>query len=177
MAFFPPPDKRPYRLASAPGDERVYTQNGVRCTYRQIGWHGQTGALYALSEDPSGHEPGSFSPLWLCVGVETIDEPEVPDLDIDIDSVRAAGHTLGEAIGRAKALAIVFDQSVQEALHRELKYAGLCDCPGKDAPLADWERDLLAGQPAEPATDDEGMRDTEADRDEEMRSAVGFGVA
>lgn len=65
-----PPDKRPYRLASAPGDELEFTGYGNRHTFRQIGWHGQTGAFYSLSEDPSKHEPGSFSPIWLPVDTE-----------------------------------------------------------------------------------------------------------
>lgn len=76
-----PINERPYRLASRTGDERTYiTVDGYRITFRQIGWHGQTGAFYALDEDPSKHEPGSFGPLWICVEREPVitDEETTP---------------------------------------------------------------------------------------------------
>lgn len=71
----PPPNVRPYHPAHLPGDERVtFTlDTDQRQTWRQIGWHGQSGAFYALGEDPSRHEPGSFSPLWLLVENEPIE--------------------------------------------------------------------------------------------------------
>lgn len=62
-----PPDIRPYRAQSAGGPERVCGQ-GNQTVLRQIGWHGQSGAFYALDEDPSKHELGSFSPLYIEVG-------------------------------------------------------------------------------------------------------------
>ncbi|MFJ4847572.1 hypothetical protein [Streptomyces sp. NPDC088733] len=62
----PPPNTRPYRRASEPcGDAmRTFTDTTVQ-RWRQIGWHGQSGAFYALDERPADHEPGSFAPLWL----------------------------------------------------------------------------------------------------------------
>jgi hypothetical protein len=71
------PASRPYRAQSATGPERVtFTIEGQQ-TWRQVGWHGQTGAFYSLDEDPSPTEPGSFSPLWLLI------EDKPPVLDID----------------------------------------------------------------------------------------------
>ncbi|MCT2591110.1 hypothetical protein LHJ74_14530 [Streptomyces sp. N2-109] len=72
----PPPDSRPYRRAfEGSGSEmRTMTLSATQ-TWRQIGWHGQTGAFYALDEQPSLHEPGSISPLWLLVD----NEPPVTD--------------------------------------------------------------------------------------------------
>lgn len=73
-----PPDVRPYRTQHEPGDERVTHTMSSRQIWRQIGWHGQSGAFYSLAEDPSRYERGSFSPLWLLVD----DEPPVlPDLE------------------------------------------------------------------------------------------------
>jgi len=66
-----PPDHRPYRFQHATGEEWAITSTQgdteVRTVLRQVGWHGQSGAFYALDEDPSPFEKGSFSPLWLCV--------------------------------------------------------------------------------------------------------------
>jgi len=45
---------------------------GQSMTFRQVGWHGQTGAFYSLDEDPSRHEPGSFGPLWILAHNEPI---------------------------------------------------------------------------------------------------------
>lgn len=74
-AVTPIPNTRPYRRAHLPGDERITYANGNRQTWRQLGWHGQSGAFYALGEDPSRHEPGSFSPLWLLVDDEVVLAP------------------------------------------------------------------------------------------------------
>jgi hypothetical protein len=63
----PPPNTRPHRRAHEPGDELTITTDERVMAFRQIGWHGQTGAFYALDEDPSFHEPGSFGPLWILV--------------------------------------------------------------------------------------------------------------
>jgi hypothetical protein len=72
-----PPNVRPHHPACEPGDERIthtFDADGTnRQIWRQVGWHGQSGAFYALPEDPSRYEPGSFSPLWLLVD----DEPEL----------------------------------------------------------------------------------------------------
>lgn len=38
--------------------------------WRQVGWIGQTGQFYALDEDPSRTERGSFAPLWREVSCE-----------------------------------------------------------------------------------------------------------
>lgn len=73
----PPPDTRPHRAAHEPGDELTLVQpNGIRRVFRQIGWHGQSGAFYSLGEDPSPYEPGSFSPLWLVAHVDDVELPE-----------------------------------------------------------------------------------------------------
>jgi hypothetical protein len=72
--FTAPPNVRPYHPVHLPGDERrTFTDSHVQ-TWRQVGWHGQTGAFYALGEDPSRHEPGSYAPLWLLVDDEPRDE-------------------------------------------------------------------------------------------------------
>ncbi|MEU0710933.1 hypothetical protein ABZ508_26580 [Streptomyces lavendulocolor] len=47
--------------------------------WRQVGWHGQTGAFYALDEKPADHEPGSFGPLWVLVDSEP---PILPDDEV-----------------------------------------------------------------------------------------------
>lgn len=134
-----PPNTRPYRLASAPGDELTFDGYGNRHTFRQIGWHGQSGALYALGEDPSAHEPGSFSPLWLCVGVETVEEPEEPNLDMDLEEIRNGAAALGRIAGRAEAAAQIHRRAYYDAAHAELTWAGLCNCdddePEEKAPL------------------------------------------
>jgi len=76
---YAPADRRPYWLASQAGEERITHTMDSRQTWRQIGWHGQSGAFYGLDEDPSAHEPGSFGPLWLLVD----DEPPIFDHDED----------------------------------------------------------------------------------------------
>jgi hypothetical protein len=35
-----------------------------RIVFRQVGWLGQTGELYAMDEDPTPTEPGSFGPIY-----------------------------------------------------------------------------------------------------------------
>ncbi|MFI1485710.1 hypothetical protein [Streptomyces sp. NPDC020747] len=74
-----PDDHRPYRRASEPGGQEMHTHTlDAQQTWRQIGWHGQTGAFYALDEKPSAHEPGSWEPLWILVDNEP---PILPDTD------------------------------------------------------------------------------------------------
>ncbi|WP_329131495.1 hypothetical protein OG552_10350 [Streptomyces sp. NBC_01476] len=73
-----PPNTRPYRRESETGAEMRTMTLDAEQTWRQIGWHGQTGAFYALDEKPSDHEPGSFGPLWVLVD----NEPPMPDEDI-----------------------------------------------------------------------------------------------
>ena len=73
----PPSDTRPYRRASEPSSQEMRTHTlEAQQTWRQIGWHGQTGAFYALDEKPSDHEPGSIAPLWLLIDNEP---PILPD--------------------------------------------------------------------------------------------------
>lgn len=73
----PPTDARPYRRASEPSGQEMRTHTPDRTqTWRQIGWHGQTGAFYALDEKPAHHEPGSYGPLWILVDNEP---PVLPD--------------------------------------------------------------------------------------------------
>lgn len=71
----PPVDRRPYRGQHETGTEMRTVTASADQVWRQIGWHGQSGAFYSLGEDPSFHEPGSFSPLWLLVD----NEPPVID--------------------------------------------------------------------------------------------------
>jgi len=78
MKTEPPPNERPYRLASATGDEMHLVTDGRSMTFRQVGWHGQTGAFYALDEDPSRHEPGSFGPLWILAFNDALIKDEDP---------------------------------------------------------------------------------------------------
>lgn len=60
-----PANTRPYRLPSAPGGEMTLTTATRRLTFRQVGYHGQTGAFYALDERPSLTERGGWGPLWV----------------------------------------------------------------------------------------------------------------
>lgn len=74
-----PDDRRPYRRTSEPSGQEMRTATlDANQTWRQIGWHGQTGAFYALDEKPSNHEPGSFEPLWILADNEP---PILPDED------------------------------------------------------------------------------------------------
>ncbi len=69
--------QRPIQLLHEPGPEmRTITKDRVQ-RWRQYGWIGQSGALYALHEDPSKTEPGSFSPLWMLDENEDQDERDV----------------------------------------------------------------------------------------------------
>jgi len=70
------PDVRPHRSASAPGQEITIHTDGRVLVWRQIGWHGGSGAFYALGEDPSRFERGSFRPLWILADNE-LDESDV----------------------------------------------------------------------------------------------------
>ena len=84
-----PPDRRPYRKMHEPGlNVDVYTPDGPHTTYRQtfrqVGWLGQSGAFYALDEDPMGHEPGGWAPLYFVAHSDTV---EIPDPE------EAAGET------------------------------------------------------------------------------------
>jgi len=68
---------------SEPGDEMVTvltepTGQKVRYTLRQIGWHGQSGAFYALGESPSQYETGSFSPMWVIAHSDRLDDEGNP---------------------------------------------------------------------------------------------------
>jgi len=72
-----PVSTRPKRLASAEAEEMVVVNKSRRYTYRQIGWHGQSGLFYSLDEDPSKYEYGSFSPMWICVHSDIVEKLEV----------------------------------------------------------------------------------------------------
>jgi hypothetical protein len=52
---------------SEEGTQRTTYTDGRRQLWRQVGWHGQTGAFYAYDENPKAYEPGGWSPLWLVV--------------------------------------------------------------------------------------------------------------
>ena len=87
---YPPPDECPMHYPNSladtrpavltgtlPGHEiRTHTLRGTQ-VWQQYGWLGHSGYLYALGEDPSGNEPGGFSPLY--VMIENEDPPEPPD--------------------------------------------------------------------------------------------------
>lgn len=60
-----PEDIRPKRPLSADGPEMTLRVGDQMATFRQIGWHGATGAFYSLEEDLKRREPGSFSPIWV----------------------------------------------------------------------------------------------------------------
>jgi hypothetical protein len=61
---------------SETGTERTtHTLTGVQ-TWRQVGWIGQSGAFYSLSEPievVQAGEPGSYSPLWFLAWDERVD--------------------------------------------------------------------------------------------------------
>lgn len=51
------------------------TFEGGNMALAQVGWIGQTGEVYALHDPPmDSREPGSFSPLYMQVGVYRRDE-------------------------------------------------------------------------------------------------------
>src|SRR5690349_21411879 len=80
----PPPNTRPYTPPSTSGATVVHRGYDRRVEYRQVGWHGQSGAFYGLDEHPGSHEPGSYSPLWVCVENEPIsvlDDADGPTWD------------------------------------------------------------------------------------------------
>ena len=71
----PPVNQRPYVSNASEGHE-IHTRSPdgeVHQTWRQVGWHGQTGALYGLNEKPSNHEAGSFSPLYVMIDADRED--------------------------------------------------------------------------------------------------------
>lgn len=82
-----PPDVRPYWPTSQPGDRKVTVHRRNRQVWKQVGWHGQSGAFYALGEDPSRHEPGSFATLWVLAE----DEPIVQSLSDELRGKTEAG--------------------------------------------------------------------------------------
>jgi hypothetical protein len=71
----PPADARPYVKMHEPGHEiRTLSLDGrIKHRWRQVGWQGQTGAIYGLHEKPSEHEPGSFSPLYVMTDADRWD--------------------------------------------------------------------------------------------------------
>lgn len=69
----PPPDRRPYRPMSADGPELRTTTDNYRQRWRQVGWWGQSGALYALDEQLALHEGASFMPLWALIEEDPTD--------------------------------------------------------------------------------------------------------
>ncbi|MFI0406600.1 hypothetical protein [Actinomadura sp. 3N508] len=91
------PDRRPYQLQPSADGEIVHVATSAtgRCyryRWRQIGWHGQSGALYALGDDakPGDHEPGSFAPLYLLVDRDEIEDP-APDETGELERFRLEG--------------------------------------------------------------------------------------
>lgn len=96
-----PPDRRPYRRTSESGHEITYTATDKagrrwRQTWRQVGWHGQSGAFYALGEtDPAAHEPGSYTPMYVLAHVDEI-EREPTTVHIHVDSSLVADQLRDE---------------------------------------------------------------------------------
>ena len=39
-----------------------------RVYFRQVGWYGQTGAFYGMTDDVKKTEPGGFSPIYIQLG-------------------------------------------------------------------------------------------------------------
>lgn len=95
MPALTPPDRRPYRAAHEPGDELSITAGGTTIVFRQIGWHGQSGAFYALGEDPSKHEPGSFSPLWIIAHCDVVPVDDETDAVVNAMCRREAARPRG----------------------------------------------------------------------------------
>lgn len=80
----PPPDRRPYQPPPTGFHGRtVYrtepTGQVIRETLRQVGWHGLSGALYALDEDPTRHEPAGFAPVWQTVSGARVAVPDTAE--------------------------------------------------------------------------------------------------
>lgn len=82
-----PSDRRPNRAMSATGPEIdvISTPLGpdrtyYRLTFRQVGWIGQTGAFYALDENPRPTEPGSYSPLYFIAHSDDVTDTEASQL-------------------------------------------------------------------------------------------------
>lgn len=42
---------------------------GGRPAIAQVGWLGHSGEVYGLHDDPSEHEKGGFSPLYIQLGI------------------------------------------------------------------------------------------------------------
>lgn len=77
-----PDDRRPYRAQHEPGHQQTVIRTEpdgtrVRLVLRQVGWHGQSGAFYALDESPELYEPGSYQPLLIVVDSERLPEIHV----------------------------------------------------------------------------------------------------
>jgi hypothetical protein len=71
-----PPNQRPYRPMYAPGPELTVTTDIYRLNLRQVGWLGQTGAFYALDEEPlgDGYEGGGVAPLYFPAHADRLDD-------------------------------------------------------------------------------------------------------
>ena len=41
-----------------------------RIIFRQVGWHGQSGRLYTMNEQPGLTERGSFGPMYVQIAPE-----------------------------------------------------------------------------------------------------------
>ena len=88
-----PPDTRPYRRASAPGHDLTVRDATDRIDLHQVGWHGQTGAFYALDEDPSQYERGSWGPLYVISHTDRL-----ADLAPDAEQQRIADRIRAELV-------------------------------------------------------------------------------
>ena len=88
-----PPDTRPYRRASAPGETLTVTDTTRRIDLHQVGWHGQSGAFYALDEHPSQYEHGSWGPLYVISHTDRL-----ADLAPDAEQQRIAYRIRAELV-------------------------------------------------------------------------------
>jgi len=99
-----PADTRPYVPMHASGHEiRTRSDDGTRRhRWRQVGWQGQTGALYGLGEKPSEHEPGSFSPMYVMVDSDPLDLDDEPRVGPFEDGYRSAPVPPGSYHGASR---------------------------------------------------------------------------
>ncbi|MEU0160169.1 hypothetical protein ABZ154_15345 [Streptomyces sp. NPDC006261] len=68
--------ERPNRPMHADGPELIAATATHLHVLRQVGWIGQTGALYSLDENPleDGHEGGGVAPLYFPAHTDRLDD-------------------------------------------------------------------------------------------------------
>lgn len=73
-------DRQPYERRTV---ETAPSGDKFDVTWRQVGWIGGTGRMYALHENPAPTEPGSFAPLWREIWCERIEPREASVVLLD----------------------------------------------------------------------------------------------